>query len=494
MIQTRLKANFALNVIGMILPIGVMLITVPIYFAYVGAGRFGVLSIVWLLLGYFGFLDFGLSRAATNALAKLTHRPAIEWAQVFVTALYLNLFLGILGALVLYFFGNYLIGHLLTMQDNIKAELQGVFPWVACMLPLALVAAVGRGSIEARENFLAINLLDLVGTILGQVIPVLCAVFIGATLTIVIPAAFTARAISVALMFAFIARTERIINWRALDMNRVRELAGFGAWVSVTNIIGPILASLDQIFVGSTLGAAAVAYYSVPMNLVGRSQIIAAALARTLFPRFARIGADEAMRLAERAAISLAYTFGCICGPTIIVGNAFLTLWMGATFASRSGPIVEILMIGAWINGVAFIPFSLLQGQGRPDLVAKIHALELVPFIVTLWLLLQQFGLAGAALAWVLRVGADALLLFGFAKFRLQHLLRVAPALGLLLVSYLIAQAHVVTGSILWSTVLAGAMALVSAGAAMIFDSTSRQIIGRLRVRLMAAANQGSLS
>ena len=77
------------------------------------------------------------------------------------------------------------------------------------------------------------------------------------------------------------------------------------------------------------------------------------------------------MQLAERTAISLAYTLASICGPAIIVGDSFMTLWMGATFASHAGPVVEILMIGAWINGVAFIPFSLLQAQGRPDVVAK---------------------------------------------------------------------------------------------------------------------------
>lgn len=488
MIQTKLKVNFALNVIGMTLPIGVMLITVPIYVAHIGAGRYGVLSIVWLLLGYFGFLDFGLSRAATNALAKLAHGPSIERTQTLVTALYLNLSLGILGALILYFVGSFLITRLLTMPNNLSAELQGVFPWIACMLPLALVAAVGRGSIEASENFLAVNLLDLAGVILGQVIPVLCAVFVGPTLTIVIPAAFIARATSVALMFAFIAKTERISIWRAFDKNRVKELVGFGAWVTVTNMIGPLLTSIDQIFVGSTLGVAAVAHYSVPMNLVNRSQIIATALARTLFPRMSRLGAEEAMQLAERGVISLAYAFGSICGPAIILGNAFMTLWMGETFASYAGPVFGILMIGAWINGVAFIPFELLQARGRPDLVAKIHALELVPFILILWFLLKQFGLAGAAVAWVLRVSIDALLLFGAAQFKFQHLIRITPALVIIFASYLMAQ--YVSDSMLWSTLLAGAMALVGLVATLIFDSTSRRMLYGLCGRLIATANQ----
>ena len=117
---------------------------------------------------------------------------------------------------------------------------------------------VGRGSIEARENFLAVNLLDLAGIILGQVIPVLCAVFLSPALTLVIPAAFIARAISVAIMFAFIARTEELSGVRGFDPNIVKELLVRCLGQCRKRAVGPILASVDQLFVGSTLGAAAV--------------------------------------------------------------------------------------------------------------------------------------------------------------------------------------------------------------------------------------------
>jgi O-antigen/teichoic acid export membrane protein len=482
---TNLKRNFSFNLLGLILPMGVTLITVPIYFAHIGAQRYGVLSIVWILLGYFGFLDFGLSRATTNALARLSNHPVVERSRVLATALLLNLSLGLFGALVLYSVGGILVAHILKLPTGLSAEVREAFPWIACMLPIALVTAVGRGSIDAREHFLAVNLLDFAGVVLGQVLPVLCVVFIGPELTVVIPATFSASLISAVLMLSFIARTEPIISLRAFDKGRVKELFGYGAWVSVSNVISPLLTTIDQIIIGRMLGAAAVAYYSVPMNLVARSQTMASALGRTLFPRFARLGAEEARRLAEKTVISLAYAFCSICGPAIIFGKSFLALWMGPAFASYAGPIVQILMIGAWANGVAFIPFSLLQAQGRPDLVAKIHAMELLPFIAVLWLLLERFGLSGAALAWVLRVSVDAVLMFGAARFTLWHMTRLTPAIVLLLVSYPVACA--VGDSILWSAFFSVVIAGIGGVATLTFDPASRQLLFQLGDRFAKA-------
>jgi O-antigen/teichoic acid export membrane protein len=53
----------------------------------------------------------------------------------------------------------------------------------------------------------------------------------------------------------------------------------------------------------------------------------------------------------------------------------------------------------------------LLQGIGRPDLTAKVHLAEVVPFLTLLWILTSHFGLIGTALAWVMRVTADLVLL-----------------------------------------------------------------------------------
>jgi O-antigen/teichoic acid export membrane protein len=486
MTRALLRKNFLFNLIGMVIPIGIALITVPIYVSHIGAPRYGVLAIVWVFLGYFGLFDFGLSRASANALAKLTHASASERKSVLVTSLYLNLLLGAAGGIILFFVGRILLRHLMQLSDSIYMEVESAFPWVAGMLPLALLAGVATGALESRERFFIVNVLNLTGYALGQIIPIACAIFFGPSLGVVIPAAFLARSLSVVLNLACVARIEQLSTLRGFDRSKMGELFGFGAWVSITSIISPLMTSIDQLLVGSTLGAAAVAHYAVPMSLTNRSLTFSSALARTLYPRFSRLALEEALPLAEKSVVSLSYMFGVICAPVIILAAPFLTLWMGADFATQAIPVLEILMMGAWINGVALIPYTYLEGQGRPDLVAKLHVLEVVPFIIALWFLLQRFGLYGAAAAWSGRVAIDAALLLTVARLRINHLLRIFPAALFIVVSFAVAQ---IPGlSILTLTSLAALSFVVFAVCAITFDATLRRLLHTLCTRLIEAA------
>ena len=97
--RNRLYVNFIINLIGALLPIPVMILTVPVYIDYVGDARYGVISLIWVMIGYLGFLELGLAPATINALARLDHSAQRERACVLVgTAL---LYLGICASRIL---------------------------------------------------------------------------------------------------------------------------------------------------------------------------------------------------------------------------------------------------------------------------------------------------------------------------------------------------------------------------------------------------------
>jgi O-antigen/teichoic acid export membrane protein len=473
--QRKLRTNFVFNVVGMGIPLVVALITIPLYIAQIGTARFGVITIVWILLGYFGFIDFGLSRASAKALATLANASRKRRVGAFMTSLYLNLFLGVVGAVILYFSGHFLLHRLLTLSDPISTELDASLPWIAGTLPVLLVAAVCHGAIESKERFLAVNSFDVATFTLGQILPLLAAIMIAPTLPVVIAAAFVARLASMLVMLCFVFVKEKVYSLRVFDKKIVGELARFSAWAGITNIIGTSLLFLDQLLVGFALGASAIAHYAVPMNVVTRSQIVAKALARATFPRFSRMSREHAIDLGERSAVSLGFVYGAICASVIVLSRILMTLWIGPQFALEAAPILEVLLIGAWINGIAFVPYGLLQGQGRPDLVAKVHAMEILPYAIALWFLLSKFGVLGAAIAWTLRVAIDTAFLLKVAKFRARNMIGLALALLLMLGSYAVT---IKLGDIapLWSLALAGTVFLMFVASAMILDANLKRV------------------
>jgi O-antigen/teichoic acid export membrane protein len=432
----RLKTNFIVNLLYPSVRIAVAFVTIPIYLRHVGEARYGVISIVWVLLGLFGFLDLGLSRAVTNALAKLRNAPQAHRARVLLTTLGLNLGIGLIGGVALYAFGGFMLKHFISVPDELSAEVSGSLPWIASLVPLTLLGSAGAGALESRELFLLVNLIQIVSMSLSQIAPVIMAVFVSPSLMVVIPTAAAAQALGAVAVLIFVFRLEGPFSLRAIDWGEARKLLGYGGWMFATNVINPALVSADQFIVGSVMGVAAVAQYGVPMNLVLRTGAIPMAFGRTFFPRMSSLSGDGAYALGARGLSSMAYGFAAVCAPAIILSPAFFRYWVGADFAMVSAPVAQLLFPGMWMSGLSFVGFTLLQSQGRADLTGKLSMLEFLPFLAVLWGLTVTFGIVGAAFAWSLRCTADALAIFWASGMRRRHLLPLLPP-GALLVATL---------------------------------------------------------
>ena len=63
---SRIARNTGWNLLGMLLPIVVAIFSVPVLIHGLGAPRFGVLTIGWLVMSYFGQFNCGLGRATAK--------------------------------------------------------------------------------------------------------------------------------------------------------------------------------------------------------------------------------------------------------------------------------------------------------------------------------------------------------------------------------------------------------------------------------------------
>lgn len=424
------------NLLGSVLPLALSLVTIPVYLGLIGEDRYGVLAIAWLLLGYFGLFDLGLGRAIAQRIASLGEGEIRERAEVFWTALGLNLGLGVIGGLVLWPVAIYFFSHVFEVDEAVRPEVVAAVPWLLLGVPIATLASVLTGALLGRERFLEINLISLVGTVFFQLLPLGLAALWGADLALLLPAALFARFVTVVILFGRCRRHVFSGHAFVFVRSRAKSLLGFGGWVTVSSVIGPLMVMLDRILIAAISGAKAVTYYTVPFQLGERSTILSSALASAVFPRFASASKDESERLAEEGLRALAVVMTPLIAIGIVLLEPFLSMWIDSAFAERAAPIGQIVLMGFWVNGLARIPYSQLQAGGRPDLVAKTHLAELIPYFVLLYLGMTVLGLAGAALAFSMRVMADFLALSwlaGMLPMVIRSLLLPVMLLGVVL-------------------------------------------------------------
>ena len=221
-------------------------------------------------------------------------------------------------------------------------------------------------------------------------------------------------------------------------------LLRFGGWMTISNIVSPIMVTLDRFLIGALLSMTAIAYYATSYEVVTKLLIIPGALVGVMFPAFSASFEHDRTRTAVLYSRCVKYVF-LVVFPVVLltVGLAEfgLKLWLGADFAQHSFRVLQWLAVGVLFNSVAQVPFALVQGAGRPDLTARLHMAELPFYLLALWWLISSYGVEGAAIAWTVRVGVDALILFVIAKRSLPSttmvtgrvtLVSVAALLGLL--------------------------------------------------------------
>ena len=467
--------NTTYNLVGAVIPLGLSLLTVPIYLSLVGPERYGVLAIAWLLLGYFGMFDLGLGRATSFRIASLRDALPLARADTFWAALTVNVCIGVLGGALLLAAGSYFFGHVFKVAEQLRPEIVASVPLLACAVPIATLTGVLTGAMQGREKFLETNVVSLISTTLFQLLPLAVAYWVGPNLSLLLAAAIFARVVAI-LVLGFRCYVEFCKGLvRRLNRAEIAPLLKYGMWVNLTSLLGPLLFMVDRFAIGAVLGAVAVTIYTVPFQLAQRIQILPGALTTALFPRLSSSAPEVQKELAGMASRTLAALMSVPVLGAIFLIEPFLRLWVGESVGMQSGPVGRIVLIGFWVNSLAQISFVRLQASGRPSLVTKALLVEIPIYNIALFLVLGRFGFIGCAILFTIRCTIDYLILTWLADRRIPGWRMLFVTLGMLSLGALAADRWEITDWRWWaSAIVIGAGLLVTGWIAMPADVMSR--------------------
>ena len=400
--------NSFYNLAGFAIP---TLIAVPAlgYLARViGVEAFGIFTLAFAIVGYASIFDAGLSRAVIREIS-IYRDDLQEQYKIIATSGIVVLFMGCTAAILLLLNVPHL-NSFLKVSVDMRDEVRQSFILLAFIIPIYLLNQIWLAWLEGHEKFININIQRSISNSAIAGLPALCCIF-QPTLKSAIIGLIFGRLISF-ILTCFICR--KIIISSGINFSRKTfiRLIKFGGWLTISNIISPMMVYFDRFVVSNLLGAGKVAFYTAPSEGIGRLLNIPAALARALFPKLSYAqSAEERIKLEKQSILLMSI----ICVPVVIIclffSKQLMSLWMGEEFGIHSAHILQVLIVGFYFNALAQIPYSLIQAAGKAKFTAFIHLSEIIPYLIILYVLTLHYGLLGTAIAWTGRVALDALLL-----------------------------------------------------------------------------------
>ena len=412
--------NVLFNLIGQGVPLIAALYAIPLLIKGLGTDRFGIFMLVWVVVGYFGLFDLGIGRAMTKLVAERfgTNRKD-EIPGVFWTAMPIVLLSGLFGSLILFVGSPWLVQYALNAPLDLQIEALPAFQLLALAIPIVICISGLIGFLEASQRFGLINLVRIPMGAFSFLGPLLVLSYSN-DLYALTATLLAGRVIELVAFFSICFGVLPILrNGMKFSVENIKPLLSFGGWVTVSNIIGPILTYLDRFLISALISVSAVAYYATPYSIITKLLIIPSALVGVLFPTFALLLIENRGHAAQMFYRGTKYVFFSMF-PLVLILITFahegLAIWIGEEFSNHSTTVLQWLVIGVFMNGLAQLPVALVQGYGRPELVAKLHLAELPLYALALIWLLNKYGITGVAMAGVARIMVDTAVLFLFAK------------------------------------------------------------------------------
>lgn len=429
-----LKRNTIWNLIGSGSPLLAAAFCIPYTLRELGAEGFGVLTLIWALIGYFNFFDFGAGRALTYEVSRLQssmqeanaeqRRYAIH--HILNAGLLLTAVTGVLGFLLIMGFAYPLAHDWLKITSTWQHETKLALQITALgVIPATLTSGM-RGALEGLGQFKESNINKIFLGFSMFILPALSIMLHGNSLWKITVYLVAARLITV-LYGAFQLKHYLFIRHQIVEIKQnlgsiklqIRQLVSYGFWVTVTGIVSPLMVYGDRFFVSALVGADKLSEYAIPQEGLMRLLMIPIAICGALMPVFATIAQRTELHLSYSSNLRrMVKIMAGLCVLTLVIAYPGFSWWISPEFAQKAFPITVVLVFGTFINGIAVVPYTLLHATGNTKTTALFHLFELFLYMALLVLLTKQFGLMGAAFAWVCRVSVDWVLLH-FAARRL---------------------------------------------------------------------------
>lgn len=302
-------------------------------------------------------------------------------------------------------------GRVLGLEGPLRAESSWMLAILSAAIPMTFVAGCYRAFLEGKKRFAVVNVIRLIGGSATFVIPWVGAHrgwSIGEIVGAIVGAIVAAR-------FGILAASAAACGFEAGRAARItvkRDLIEFGGWISLANVVLPLLSVADRVLVTRLTSLAALPAFAVPQELVTRLSIVSVSVVAAYFPRMAAAqSVEEQTRLIRRA-----FTASCalVAVPAFLLlagARPLLEWWAPPEFAAAAAIPLRWMAVALLISAATSVVVAVLQVRRIIVPMSVVRWIELPCFLAMQFILIRQYGVAGAAAGIVVRSVVDLIAL-----------------------------------------------------------------------------------
>lgn len=413
----RFSANAGLQFSSQVLPLIAGAAAIPIVYRHLTHADFGVFTIGLSMLGLFALLDLGLGRATVRFMARsFAVDDTVGAASVVSHSAVLLGGFSCAACIVLLLAIPILQGHWFQSSAASQATLRGSLYILAAALPVIGLTAVFRAVLESREKFLVISIIQALLGVCTYLVPLLLS-FMTTDVRLLITGAVACRGLAfIGFVFAAVSVWPGTFPWHDARARSQKEFRRFSFWLVVSNVVGSGIVYGDRAILVRMFGLSEVAFYNIPLEMLGRLMIIVNSAVTVVFPALSRASGSDIQF--EKMYVPLIAWLGATTGLLFLALSMLaplgLRLWLGDDFQAHSTILVQVFLVGLAFQTLNVFAMAILNARGIARPITIMHLLETPVYFAALYFFGTHFGLIGVACVWSARVFVEYICFVGF--------------------------------------------------------------------------------
>lgn len=411
----RLAWNLAAAMANSVAVVLINLAALPFYLHFLGIEAYGLIGFFVTLQAVLQLFDLGLSATMNREVARGAATAQLRRSASLLRTLglvYLGMALLIAGLLALaapWIAAHWLNASTLPHETIVQSiTLMGIT--IACRWPIGLY----HGALAGSHRLARSALTSLTVSASSAAVTIAALAWCDTS----IQTFFFAQAsfgLLHALTLRFLARQAVGERDAPFDFRGLQRVWAYSAWMGGVAVAGLLLSQVDKIVLSRTLELEEFGHYMLATLLASGLNMLTLPVHAALFPKFSTLIArgdwtsleylyGVATRLLAIALFALASLLMFQSGPLLLV-------WLrDAALAEAVAPIAALLGLGAALNGIMYLPYTLQLAAGRSKLAFSIAIVLLAGMLPLAVLLATAYGPLGGAMAWLAIGGSYAVL------------------------------------------------------------------------------------